>query len=213
MRGWLLLLFLPAIVQAAEPVQTCPGIAPASVWTACTKVVCATPTSNEDMVQTQSATGKIWVKLGTVPATGTLARCAALNGNWWATRQALGIANPPTPPVTPHEGPTAVSIGDTLTWSPVEDAISYRIYHGTTSGVWGPEPLSVTTTRYPLLGFPPGKHYFAVTSVNSSGESAKVQAPTFEVPQPQQPPETPKKLVCSSPVVSGMQVSFACTYQ
>lgn len=127
----------PLFAQTPEPVQICPTATPGSLWNTCAKWTCAVPTSNDDLVQSQVAGSKLWVKLATVPMSGTLARCAPVNNNWFATRSSLGIGviAPPVvlypwliewnPPTTNVDG------------SPLTDLKSFRVENsGAIDGPW-----------------------------------------------------------------------------
>ncbi len=63
-----------------------------------------------------------------------------------------------------------------LYWNPAEGSVSYNVYRGTASGEYGAAPLAtgITGTSYTAAGLTNGTtYYFAVTAVNSIGESEK----------------------------------------
>lgn len=62
----------------------------------------------------------------------------------------------------------------TLDWSPnVEpDLAGYRVYHGTSSGVYGPAVDVGLATTYTLNDLPAGTHYFTVTAYDAAGNES-----------------------------------------
>jgi hypothetical protein len=196
------------IAHAAEAVQTCPTVAAGSPESAC-KFVCRVPTSSDDLVLTQAAGVKSWVKLGTVPASGLLVQCLSGGGFVWMPRDRLNIviAVPPTPPAT---SVGIVGLVNTLWWAPVEGATGYRVYRGSTSGVYD-APIPITATRYSLAKLAPGRHYLSVSPVFAEGEGTKGQEVAYEAPVPGKPPTW----TCTAPVVAAdaKKATSTCTLQ
>ncbi|MGN7167532.1 dockerin type I domain-containing protein [Paenibacillus cellulositrophicus] len=63
-----------------------------------------------------------------------------------------------------------------LSWNLGNGVANYKIYQGTASGVYGPDPIATvdgTTGHYKVQGLEGGKtYYFVVTAVNGNGESS-----------------------------------------
>ncbi|WP_260845725.1 dockerin type I domain-containing protein [Paenibacillus sp. Y412MC10] len=63
-----------------------------------------------------------------------------------------------------------------LSWNLGNGVANYKIYQGTASGVYGPDPITTvdgTTGHYKVQGLEGGKtYYFVVTAVNGNGESS-----------------------------------------
>jgi len=78
-----------------------------------------------------------------------------------------------------------------LKWSEVPGAVTYSVYQGTTSGIYGEAVASVTGTEYDAAGLTNGTtYYFAVKAVNPSGTSAsseEVKATPHSLSVPVQP--------------------------
>lgn len=192
-------LFVPLAAQATSPIQTCPGIPPASAYTACPAIRCATPQSGDDIVLTKVGDRKVWNRLSTVPPSGAVVGCAAPTPAW-TTRGAAGLSEMGPADATPN--PPPVGVGDLLTWEPPDNtqATGYRVYVGTSSGSYGP-PIDVGASRsWSYSGLPPGTYYFAVSALNASGEGRRSAEVSRTV-------VAPSVLRCS---VSGMDVR--CSY-
>ncbi|CAM4203611.1 S-layer homology domain-containing protein [Saccharibacillus endophyticus] len=99
-----------------------------------------------------------------------------------------------------------------LKWSEVPGAVTYSVYQGTTSGIYGEAVASVTGTEYDAAGLTNGTtYYFAVKAVNPSGTSAsseEVKATPHSLsvpvsPVPSTPVETP---IITNPALPPMTV-------
>jgi hypothetical protein len=62
----------------------------------------------------------------------------------------------------------------TLDWAPntEPDLAGYRVYHGTSSGVYGPAVDVGLATTYTINGLPAGTHYFTVTAYDEAGNES-----------------------------------------
>ena len=61
-----------------------------------------------------------------------------------------------------------------LNWSAVSGATAYKVYYGTSSGVYGLPIDAGNITQYPVSGLNDGTmYYFTVTAVSVNGESSK----------------------------------------
>lgn len=79
--------------------------------------------------------------------------------------------------VTPSFVQTIVAKSIQVSWNPSTDSavVGYRVYHGTASGVYA-ETLSTSVSSLVLKTSATGTHYFAVTSVGSSGQESTPSA-------------------------------------
>jgi hypothetical protein len=59
----------------------------------------------------------------------------------------------------------------TLAWDGVTEATSYKLYWGTSSGVYLYSQEGITATQYMVNISTPGRYFFVVTALNESGES------------------------------------------
>ncbi len=208
MRWLILLALLPLSAMAQQKTILCPSATPGTAYEACTRQECQVPFKDTDLVLTQVAGKRTFERLSTVPPTGAMFSCG-VQPVAWTTRTALGLTSI-EPPAVPSAGIPVASVGDTLWWQADPLAASYRVYQGTTPGTYG-GPVGVTGTRYPLKDLPPGKYYFAVSSLGTTGvETAKSSEISFTKPAPI---ESPKTLACSSPVVNGLQITMSCALQ
>lgn len=84
-----------------------------------------------------------------------------------------------------------------LKWSEVPGSVTYSVYQGTTSGIYGEAVASATGTEYDAAGLTNGTtYYFAVKAVNPSGTSASSE----EVKATPQSPSVPVSPVPFPPV-------------
>ena len=65
---------------------------------------------------------------------------------------------------------TCLAAGVTVQWDAVPNAVGYKVYHGTESGVYSPHDDVGNQTTH-VLTLDPGTYYFAVTAYNEYGES------------------------------------------
>jgi hypothetical protein len=82
-----------------------------------------------------------------------------------------GVVAPPPPP----PAPTTASLSVTWTANSEADMAGYRLYVGTSSGVYN-QPIQVgkTTTSYVVTGLPKGQTYFiAVSAYDTSGNESQ----------------------------------------
>ena len=78
---------------------------------------------------------------------------------------------PSAPLLTSATGGTASA---TISWNALPEATGYKLYYGTSTGIYGSGRSVGNVTTYSLTGLVAGKtYYFAVTGVNTGGEGAK----------------------------------------
>jgi hypothetical protein len=84
-------------------------------------------------------------------------------------------ASVPANPASPNPGP---GNSVTLTWdapttnidgTPLTDLAGYKIYYGTSSGVYTSVIDAKNVTTYKIGGLVAGAHYFTVTAYNAAG--------------------------------------------
>jgi len=77
------------------------------------------------------------------------------------------------------------SVNSTLTWNAVDGAVSYNVYVGTESGVYG-DPVNVTEPTA-VLTLNQGTHYIAISAINDTGyetpKSTEIVVPVCGPPQ------------------------------
>ncbi|MWV46125.1 hypothetical protein GRF59_21115 [Paenibacillus sp. HJL G12] len=95
----------------------------------------------------------------------------------WSDVSKIYVSERREPPAAP-KGLQAVA-GDReaeLSWNLGSGVANYKIYQGTASGVYGPDPIKTvdgTTGHYKVQGLAGGTtYYFVVTAVNDNGESS-----------------------------------------
>jgi len=109
-----------------------------------------------------------------------------------ATPEAPPIPDPPTG-LTATPGNEQVE----LNWNASSGATSYKVYRGTTSGDYDTVFPGITDTSYTDTGLTNGvTYYYAVTAVNSSGESGYSNEASAT---PQEGPDPPTNLTASVP--------------
>lgn len=218
--GAIALLF--AEVALGDGVYTCPPDkgADGAGWNTCSqplKCLDELP-SDSTLVRALEGQNHVLRRWASIPAGGQVRTCrvsdnAALSWNSKAGTGVTSTGSEPTPPPDPAPAPSAfVSVGDTL-WlsSAVAGASAYRVYHGTEPGKYA-APIDVQGTSYPLKGYPPGKHYFAMSAVGQDGtELFRSGEKEYVVPEPAPPPTPPAPTVaCATPVTQGQQTSVTC---
>lgn len=111
---------------------------------------------------------------------GNVTSFASLNNAMylaWSNVSKIYVSERREPPAAP-KGLQAVA-GDReaeLSWTSGSGVANYKIYQGTASGVYGPDPIATvdgTTDHYTVQGLAGGTtYYFVVTAVNDNGESS-----------------------------------------
>ena len=94
----------------------------------------------------------------------------------------LLLLQAPSPPTSVGTSPVQIQ----LQWdaNPASETVTgYKVYWGTSPGIYNSDPVLVTdgTTHF-LRGFPAGTYYFAVAAINAGGESTKSNEVTLTVP-------------------------------
>lgn len=153
----------------------------------------------------------VYEKWNVIPSTAQVRTCTG-----WATKATAPVSivqpPPPPPPPDPAPEPPSIGIGNELTWQSWDDApiTGYRVYVGTTSGVYG-APIDVgNVQRWSTAHLAPGTYYFAVTALTARSESAR----SAEVSKTIRAPDPPKQFACSDPVVTDNKtVSLTCALE
>ncbi|WP_152399634.1 X2-like carbohydrate binding domain-containing protein [Paenibacillus cellulositrophicus] len=134
-------------------------------------------------LRVQEYDGKNWspanqgladTNLGNVTSFATLNNAMYLA---WSDVSKIYVSERREPPAAPT-GLQAVAGNEEaeLSWNLGSGVANYKIYQGTASGLYGPDPITTvdgTTGHYKVQGLEGGKtYYFVVTAVNGNGESS-----------------------------------------
>lgn len=163
---------------------------------------------------------KIGMYLGLTLVLGLLAiSCGKGDGGFNLTIGNLPVPTPsltptptPTPTVTPSASPTPVTYSFTASWtapttnadgSAVSGTLAYKVYYGTTSGVYTNEVSAGAATTLTVSDLPAGTYYVVVTAYYTapspspestySNEGSVVKGlvvPEFKVTLPRMEPES-----------------------
>lgn len=95
----------------------------------------------------------------------------------WSDVSKIYVSERREPPATPTGLLAVAGNGEAeLSWNLGSGVAKYKIYQGTASGVFGPDPIATvdgTTGHYKVQGLEGGTtYYFVVTAVNDNGESS-----------------------------------------